>query len=241
MENFDFGWASLGLSVILHLLPIVSFINFFGKKITFESLPSSKIFTNYANCLIWYFYGSMLFNNIIRFSNMIGAIISLIYIMIYLFLEIKIYLLDTILNCIIVIIGTMVSYEWFSHIILEKYIVGRTCLLINVVSFMSQLPDIYYGIKEKNYLLFRINYSIISFPTYFCWIIFALIIRDLYVLIANIIGIIFSIIHILLYVCYKTDYPPLFDEENTSIGIFDEFKKESNSPKERTVEIINLK
>ena len=241
MENFNFGWASLGLAVILNLIPIVSFINFLGKKTTFENLPSSKIFTNYANCLIWYFYGSMIFNNIIRISSMIGAIISLIFIIIYLFYEIKRYLLDSILNCIIVIIGTMASYEWFSHIILEIDIVGKVCLITNVVSFLAQVPDIYNGIKEKNYLLIRINYSIISFPTYFCWIIFALIIRDSYVLISNIIGIIFSIIHILLYICYKREYPAMDDEETVSIGVYDELKKESNSPKERPVEIINIK
>ena len=244
MESFNFGWAAIGLSVILNLLPINSFINFFGKKTSYENIPASKIFTNYINCLIWYFYGSLIFNKEIKGASVLGAIFSLALIIIYLFVEIQKNLIDSILNCIIVIIGTMTIFEWFSYIILDKSVVGRACLISSIISILIQIPDVYNGIKEKNYLLIKVNYAIIAFPTYFCWIIFGLIISDCYVLIANVICLISSIIQITLYICYKNEYPTINDDESVAtIGIDDESKKEKDqsSLKEIPVEIINLK
>ncbi len=248
MENFNFGWAAIALSVLLNILPIVSFVNYFGKKTSFEGIPALKIFSNYLYCLIWYFYGSLIFNKQIQCASILGGIFSLTLIIFYLFVELKIYLVDSILNCIIVIIGTMAVFEWFSYIILEREIVGRTCLIVSIISILTQLSDIYNGIKEKNYLLIKVNYSIISFPTYFCWIVFGLIISDRYVIISNLIGIIFSILQIGVYMRYKKEYPTINDEENVStIGIDDEPKKEKDkekelsSLKEKPVEIINIK
>ena len=202
-NNFNFGWAALGLSIIFNLLPIFSFFNYFGKKQIFDNIPTLKIYSNYAKCLIWYFYGSLINNNIIRFSNMIGVIISLILIIIHTLSKIKKHFLNNILNFIIVIFWYLCIYEWFGHIILVKEIVGRVCLIVSIFSFFTQIPYIYNGIRGKNKLLLRINYSIISFPTHLCWIIFGLIIMNSNVVIANIIGIIFSITQIILYICLK--------------------------------------
>ena len=244
MENLNFGWVAIGLSVILNLLPIASFINFLEKKTPFEDIPGSKIYTNYISNLIWYFYGSLIFNKVIKGACILGGIFSLTLIIIYLFFEFKKYLIDSILNFIILIVGTMALFEWFSNIILEKNIVGKVCLATNILSIITQMPDIYNGIKEKNYLLIKVNYAIISFPTHLCWIIFGLIISDCYVLISNLICIICSIIQIILYISYKKDNLTINDDENVStIGIDEEFKKEreESSLKEKPVEIINLK
>ena len=242
MENFNFGWAAFGLTIILNILPIFSFINFFGKKTNLENITFFKILSNYANCLIWYFYGSIIFINEIKISNMISGFISLIFIIIYLLIESKKYFLNTIFNSIIVIIGTMSAFKWFDDIFVEKDIVGKACLIITIISILTQVPEIYTSINTKNYLSIRINYSIISFPTYFCWIVFGSIIRDKYVLIANLIAIIFSFTTILLYSYYKKDYPIFNDRIKVStIQIVDDSKKYINWAKERPVEIINIK
>ena len=240
MENFNFGWAAFGLTIILNLLPIVSFINFFEKKTNFEIIPSFKIVTNYANCLIWYFYGSIIYINEIKISNMISGFISLIFIIIYFLIEIKKYFLATIINCLIVILGTFYVFKFFGDIALEKDVVGKVCLIATLISNLTQAPEIYNSIKTKNYLSIRINYNIISFPTYFCWIVFGFIIKDKYILIANFIGIICSFILILLYSYYKKDYP-IFKVRDTAstIQIYDDSKKDIIWAKERPVEIIN--
>ena len=240
MEKFNFGLIALGLTIISNLFQISSFYYFYENKINFDNIPASKIFSNYSNCLIWFFYGSLLFINEIKFANLVSAIISLILIIIYLFYEFKKYYLDCILNSIIVIIGSMTVYRWLGYIILEKDIVGKICLTTSIISILSQMPDIYKNIKEKNNLSIYITYSIISFLTYFCWIIFGIKIGDYYLLIANSIRILFSFFVIILYIYNNKEIPILNDDESVaSMNINEESKKDIT--KEGTIEIIHLK
>ena len=240
MEKFNFGLIALGLTIISNLFQISSFYYFYVNKINFDNIPASKIFSNYSNCLIWFFYGSLLFINEIKFANLVSAIISLILIIIYLFYEFKKYYLDCILNSIIVIIGSMTVYRWLGYIILEKDIVGKICLTTSIISILSQMPDIYKNIKEKNNLSIYITYSIISFLTYFCWIIFGIKIGDYYLLISNSIRILFSFFVIIFYIYNNKEIPILNDDESVaSMNINEESKKDIT--KEGTIEIIHLK
>ena len=240
MEKFNFGWIALGLTVVINLFPIVSFYNFYEKKINFDNISASKIFTNYLNCLIWFFYGSLLFINEIKIANFISAIISFILIIIYLIHEFKRYYLDCILNCIIVIIGTMTAYRWLGYIIIENDIVGKICLTTTIISILFEVPDIYTIIKEKNNLSIYINYSIASILTYFFWIIFGITISNYYLLIANSIRITCSFLFIILYIYNKKERPIFNDDESVdSMNINEEPKKEI--VKEGTIEIIHLK
>ena len=239
--HLNFGWAACGLAIVLYILPIVSFFNFCNKKIKFENIPGSRLFANYANCLIWYFYGSIIFKSEIIYTNMIGAIISFILIIIYLYYQLKTNILDSLLNLILTIICTLCSYEWLGYLILDENTIKKVCLLISITSFIVIIISYtYYGINEKNYLLFPINYAIISFPTYFCWILYCLMIGDFYFLISNIIGIMVSVVEIMMYVYYKKEYPVINDDESESaIKIDEDSKKEGNYAKARPVKIVS--
>ena len=242
MENFNFGWAALGLTLTLNILPIIPIIIYCIKKTNFDNIPSSKIFSNYLNSFIWYFYGSMIFNKQIKMCFKISSIISFGLVIVYLIIESKIYYLDCVLNCILLILGTMSSYEWFGYIIIDDDKIGMVCLITTIISILTQAPDVYTSIKEKNNISIRINYSIISFPTYFCWIVFGFIIREKFVYISNIIGIASDFIIIILYLYYKKEYQVICDEEPIpNKNNEEESKKETISFQEQSVEIINLK
>ena len=233
MENFNFGWSSCGLTIILNLLPIVSFLNFYSKRTTFDSIPAARIFTNYANCLFWFYYGSIIFDNLIRISNLIGAITYFLYIILYLIFEIRKYFFDSFLNFIIIIFGTISTYDFFEHINMDDKLVGKLSLLVSIISSSTKMPYIYRSYKKKNHLMIPVNYAIISFPTYLCWIIYGLIISDKYIIISNLIGIVVSACQLLIYSYYKNKNQ--IDEVPTND--MDDFKKENNI-KERPVKII---
>ena len=134
----------------------------------------------------------------------------------------------------------MTAYRWLGYIIIENDIVGKICLTTTIISILSQVPDIYTIIKEKNNLSIYINYSIISILTYFCWIIFGITISDYYLLISNSIRISCSFLFIILYIYNKKEIPIFNDDESIdSMNINEESKKEI--PKEGTIEIIHLK
>ena len=231
MERSNFVFVPSSLTIILNLLPIISFSNFFFQKTNFEAIPISRIVSNYITSISFFFYSSIIFNIEMRFAYLIGGIISLILMLIYFYLELSRYLLDSILNFILLIIGTLVSYQWLSKIIIEEKIVGMICILTNITSIVVQIPLIYTGIIKKNYLLIPITYDSVSFPAYFSWVIYGIIIEDFYILIANMICCSICIIQLLLYFYYRKDFLNSVESEN-SIEIDEESKKEFNNLKE---------
>lgn len=239
MERSNFVFLPSSLTIILNLLPIISFSNFFFQKINFENIPISRVIINYMVSISFFFYSSIIFNIEMRFAYLIGMIISLILMLIYFYLELSRYLLDSILNIILLIIGSMVSYQWLSKIIIEEEKVGLICILTSLSSLIIQIPYIYTAIIKKNHRLIPITYDSISFPAHFSWVIYGIIIGDFYILTSNLICCFVCVLQILLYFYYRKDFLNNADSEN-SIEIDEESKKEFKSLqeiKERPVKI----
>ena len=241
MEISNFIFIPSSLTVIINILPIISFINFFFSKENFETIPIARIVANYMNSLAFFFYSSIIFNIEVRFANLVSAIISLILLLVYFYLELSRYFLDSILNFIILVMGTSCCYQWLSKIIIEEKIVGRIYLITNLTSIIIQMQYIYNGISKKNYLLIPITYDSISFPHFFSWIIYGFLIKDFYITTANGICIFVNFVQILLYFHFRKQYLSTINEE-TSIEIGEETKKEKEfnsveEMKERPVKI----
>ena len=240
MEISNFIFIPSSLTVIINILPIISFLNFFFSKENFETIPIARIVANYMNSLAFFFYSSIIFNIEVRFANLVSAIISLILMLVYFYLELSRYFLDSVLNFIILVMGTSCCYQWLSKIIIEEKIVGRIYLITNLTSIIIQMQYIYNGISKKNYLLIPITYDSISFPHFFSWIIYGFLIKDFYITTANGICIFVNLVQILLYFHFRKQYLSTINEE-TSIEIEETKKeKEFNSVeemKERPVKI----
>ena len=241
MEISNFIFIPSSLTVIINILPIISFLNFFFSKENFETIPIARIVANYMNSLAIFFYSSIIFNIEVRFANLVSAIISLILMLVYFYLELSRYFLDSVLNFIILVMGTSCCYQWLSKIIIEEKIVGRIYLITNLTSIIIQMQYIYNGISKKNYLLIPITYDSISFPHFFSWIIYGFLIKDFYITTANGICIFVNLVQILLYFHFRKQYLSTINEE-TSIEIGEETKKEKEfnsveEMKERPVKI----
>ena len=241
MEISNFIFIPSSLTVIINILPIISFLNFFFSKENFETIPIARIVANYMNSLAFFFYSSIIFNIEVRFANLVSAIISLILMLVYFYLELSRYFLDSVLNFIILVMGTSCCYQWLSKIIIEENIVGRIYLITNLTSIIIQMQYIYNGISKKNYLLIPITYDSISFPHFFSWIIYGFLIKDFYITTANGICIFVNLVQILLYFHFRKQYLSTINEE-TSIEIGEETKKEKEfnsveEMKERPVKI----
>jgi hypothetical protein len=239
MEISNFIFIPSSLTIIINILPIISFLNFFFSKENFETIPIARIVANYMNSLAFFFYSSIIFNIEVRFANLVSSIISLVLMLVYFYLELSRYFLDSVLNFIILVMGTSCCYQWLSKIIIEEKIVGRIYLITNLTSIIIQLQYIYNGISKKNYLLIPITYDSISFPYFFSWILYGFLIKDFYITTANGVCIFVNLVQILLYFHFRKQFLSSINEE-TSIEIGEETKKEFNSVegmKERPVKI----
>ena len=214
------GWAGCFLTTCFYIPQFGPFLKILKKKLYFEDAPGFFISSCYANCFLWMIYGDMIFSDQIRITNMISCLICLIAIIIYLFYEIKKYLLDSILNFLILFMASWAVYKYLTIVIDDDRLVGKLCFCSSLVIYLYFSFIIYRVIKEKNYMLIKFYQIIIYFISSLAWLFYGIIAKDLYVVCPYAIGIIMSLLQIIIYINYERKYP-IIDEKDliTSIGI----------------------
>ena len=247
-----FGWVGAILAVLSFISPVFPYLKVLKGKLSFEDTPAVFVTIGYINYFCWSIYGDMIFSDQLKYCYMIGGVINLVLMIIYLAYEVKKYLVDSILNTLILITGTWALYRALTIIIDDDRIVGKICIATSCVIFFSPIQIIYKVIKDKNYILIPIYncYLIVSYAI--CWVVYGIFITDFYIVFPNSIAIILSLVQIVIYLNFKKKYPAIGERDfSSTIGIetnpSDENKKE-DSPiqmddddkgKEKPVKIIS--
>ena len=233
MENVQegFGWLATGLSICGFISPIFPYLNVLRGRLSFEETPAVLVTTSYVNYFCWYVYGDMIFSDQIKYCYIIGSCINLVLMVIYLVYEIRRYLVDTILNTLILVTGTWALYRALTIIIDDDRIVGKICVGTSCIVFLNQVQIIYKVLKDRNYNLIPIYNCWIALFSSICWVVYGIFITDFYLVFPNAILIILSLVQVIVYINFSRKYPPPGKAEfSSTIGIEttpnDEIKKE---------------
>ena len=235
MDNFQemCGWIGCGLNILYHLAPVFPFLRVIQGKVNFEDTPGIFVSTCYVNSFIWYIYGDMIFSNQIKYSFCCTSCISLCLMSIYLICELKKYLVDSILNILILVTGTWAVYRALTIIIDDDRIVGKICICTSIIVYLTPAQMLYRVIKEKNYMFIPIYPAIIYCFACCSLITYGILISDYYIIISHSIGILVSLAQICIYFSYKRKYPAIGEREfSSTIGI--ETTGNESSVKEET-------
>ena len=232
-----FGWVATALTIISFIFPVFPYLNVIRGKLHFEDTPAIHVTTFYINYFCWYVYGDMIFSNQLKYCYLIGSIINCILIVIYLMYEIKKYLIDSILNAIILITGTWALYRALFIIIEDDRIVGKICVGTCFIVYLSPIQIIYKVLKDKNYNIIPIYNCWLIFAYSICWLIYGIYITDTYINISYSVAIILSFIEIVIYLNYKKQYPSIGEREfNSTLGI----ESSNNEPNKKEEMPIKL-
>ena len=227
------GWVAAGLTVLYYLAPINPFFRVLKGKLNFEDTPGIFVTTCYVNCFIWYLYGDMIFSDQIKYSNCVAAGISLLLMIVYLAYELKKYLVDTILNALILITGTWAAYRALTIIVDDDRTVGKICICTCVIVYLTPIQILYKVIKEKNYIIIPFYPACIYLLASIAWITYGVMITDFYVVCPFVMGVIISLVQIIVYLNFKRKYPAIGEREfSSTIGI--ETTGNEDSKKEET-------
>ena len=224
------GWAGFVFTLCFFISSLIPIFNLVKGNITFEDVPGYYFALNYLNNLCWYIYGDFLYSDQIKTVYLIGAFSFFISVYIYLYYELKKNKTDSILNGLIVLLGTYTVYITLAIIIDNVDIICQICFGTYIILFFYPFQTIFYVIKHKNYGLIPIYNTWISLFASIGWVIYGYGITERYVIYPNTIIIILSCIQIVLYLIYKMKYPS-FDERTviSTIGIEkEEPKKDDN-------------
>lgn len=227
-----FGWVATSLTMCFFISPVIPFINVFKGRLNYEDTPAIVISASYVNCFCWYIYGEMITSQQIKICNMIGALSSLILICLYLIYEIRKYIVDAILNALILITGSYAGYQSLTTYIDDNRILGKICNCTSIIVFLAPILLIYRVVKENNYILIPIYTAYVSLVASSCWIIYGFLFKNIYIVLPNSVGLVLAIIQIIVYFNYKRKFTGVGEKDSSTIGIEssgDEGKKDDST------------
>ena len=247
------GWLAMAVTTCSFLFPVFPYLNVLRGRMNYEDTPSFFVISSYINYFFMYVYGDLVFSDQVKYCYLVGSIINCVLMVIYLVYEIRRYLVDTILNALILITGTWALYRCLTIIIDDDRIVGKICILTFFVVFITPVQILYRVLKERNYNLIPIYNCWVSLCFSSLWIVYAIFISDFYILFPNIINIILSLAQIAVYINLSRKYPAIGQREfSSTIGIEtttnEEIKnvesqikidEDTENKKEKPVKIIN--
>ena len=251
-----YGWIAAILSIFSLFIPFGPFIKLMNGKTNFKNSPAFYVTTAYISNVCWYIYGDLISSKQIKCINCFSAIFNFILIFIYLYYEIKVYPIDSVLNGLIIIIGSYALHRGLVTIVEDKDAVGNICMGTHFVSLLSPLVLIVKVIKKKNYKLIPIYLIWISLSSSISWVAYGVFLVNIYIICPNIAAFFLGVILIIIYVVYSHKYEGIIDfnssetldieaneknegDEITTITIDEDVEKKNK--KAKPVKIVNSK
>lgn len=227
-----FGWIGCFLQTCFFLVELIPFIKIISGQLYFEDSPGFFMSASYANSFLWMIYGDLAFSEQIKTTNMIACLICLVALIIYLIYERKKYLLDSILNFLIIFMVSWAVFKYLSIEVDDDRVVGKLCFCSSCIIYIYFYYIIYRVVKEKNYMLIGFNRITIYFVNSIIWIFYGIVTNDFYVILPNSMGTLLSLIQVIIYIKYESKYPLLAESDVSALENNEENKKEEKVDKE---------
>ena len=239
LKQETIGWAAFTFTLYFLLSPAIPFYNVVRGKLNFEDAPGAYVTLNYLNCLCWYLYSDLIYSNQIKIINLLGMLTNGFFVIIYLFFEIKKYIIDTILNTLILTSGTYMIYLSLAITIEEDTVIGKICAGTHCLLFFFPIQLIYRVFKQKNFMLIPFYSVFASLLMSFFWVIYGIMITEIYIVFPHCINIFFSSLQIILFLNYRKKYP-IFKEKDiiSTIGIVTIGNEENSNQESKIKEDI---
>lgn len=207
------GWTGCGTMVICYILPLIAFIQLIIKRVKYEEIPIAGITATFVNCLCWVIYANMIKCDPIKYCCFAGFGLSGLYIIIYLIYEARYFLLDAILNLLIVITGTYTLHQGLTVLFLEEKTLARICAVTNMVLYFSPLYLLCETCKTKNYKTIPIIGSIMYIITCLLWCGYAAKVKNMYIFGPKVFGVFIALIEVIVWKIYKEKFNEIPDYE----------------------------
>ncbi|XP_064975272.1 bidirectional sugar transporter SWEET14-like [Musa acuminata AAA Group] len=204
---FTFGMLGNLISFMVFLAPIPTFYRVYRKKSTegFHSLP---YVVAVFSCMLWIYYAYVKTDSILLITiNSFGVFIETAYITIYLIyapkktriMSMRIFVLLNVVAFAAIILLTQLLFTGS----IRLKVLGWICVGFSVSVFAAPLSVIRLVIRTKSveflpfYLSFFLTLSAIA------WFGYGLFTKDIYVQLPNVLGFLFGVAQMVLYIVYK--------------------------------------
>ena len=199
------GWTAFCFSLYFLIKPAVPFYNLIKGKIQLDQTPIAFVTTFFISCLCWFLYSDMLYSTQIRLINLLGLISNGFLIIVYLLHEFNKFLIDSILNFLIISSGSYLIYLTLENMVENDETVGKICIGVVCLLSLFQIKTIIKIKHDKNINSIPICQAWYSLITVVLWGFYGYMIGELYVVFPQFLFGILSFIQITIFAYYKNN------------------------------------
>ena len=229
------GWIGTIVSICFFASSAPRFYYLIKKKIRYEDINIIIILGNYISSIVWLIYGFSIKLKQIKICYSIGALLSLVWIWIYLTYMSKKKMTQAMILLMSLSVVSFSIYIILTVVITDKKLIGNICFIVCSISYISPAQLIIKVINSKNYKIIPIYSAIIASIGYGSWTLYGLFNFIGNIIIPNLVGLGFSIAQIILYRVYKNKTPLTEEINNISHSVIGVMK----NVMDKTVEIAN--
>ncbi|XP_020675146.2 bidirectional sugar transporter SWEET14-like [Dendrobium catenatum] len=208
IENpLAFGAGLLGniLSFLVALTPMTTFYKVYRKKST-GSFQSTPYVVALSSAMLWLYYAFLNHNVLLLTINTCTCALESVYIAIYLFYASKKIRLSTVKMIFFFNVGLFGSVLLITLGFLNERkrseITGWICASFAVAVFVAPLSIMRLVIRTKSVEYMPFSLSLFLTLSAIAWFFYGLLLRDFFVALPNVLGILFGVAQIILYFIY---------------------------------------
>ncbi|KAJ0436380.1 putative SWEET sugar transporter [Helianthus annuus] len=245
-----FGILGNIVSFMVFLAPIPTFYKVYKKKST-EGFQSAPYVVGLFSAMLWIYYAFLKTNVLLLITiNSVGCFIETMYICFFLFYapkKARMESLKLIVLLIVVGFGLIVALTQFlASGVTRGVIVGWICLVFSLCVFVAPLGVLRQVIKTKSVEYMPILLSVALTLSAVMWFFYGLLLGDFNIAIPNVLGFIFGIIQMILYLIYKNQKPVIhgkaLEPESKKYSIREMEEEEIPEIKDhQTVDVVKFK
>ena len=229
------GWIGTIVSIFFFASPAPRFYYLIKKMIRYDDINIIIILGSYISSVVWLIYGFSIKLKQIKICYSIGALLSLVWIWIYLTYMSKRKMTQAMILLMGLSVLTFAIYIILTVVITDKKLIGNICFIVCSISYISPAQLIIKVINSKNYKLIPIYSTIIAAIGYGSWTLYGLFNFIGNIIIPNLVGLSFSLVQIILYRVYKNKTQLTEEINNISHSVIGVMK----NVMDKTVEIAN--
>ncbi|EXB54898.1 Bidirectional sugar transporter SWEET12 [Morus notabilis] len=226
---FIFGLLGNVTSLIVFLAPVPTFYRVYKKKST-EGFQSVPYVVALFSAMMWLYYATLKSDLILLITiNSVGCVIETIYIALYIAYATKQARIFTLRLILLLNFGGFCLILLLSHFLakgsLRATVLGWVCTSFAVSVFAAPLSIIRVVIRTKSVEFMPLPLSFFLTLSATMWLMYGLMLKDLCVAIPNVMGLIFGVLQMVLYVIYRKNKTVLVEEQKVQEQIKADIEK----------------
>ncbi|XP_022923939.1 bidirectional sugar transporter SWEET12-like isoform X3 [Cucurbita moschata] len=237
-----FGLLGNLISFIVFLAPLPTFIRICKKKST-EGFQSVPYVVALFSAMLWLYYASFKPDETLLITiNSVGCVIEIVYIAIFVAFAPKQIRISTLRFVLLLNFGGFCIILLVTHFLVHGSnrvkVLGWICVAFSISVFAAPLSIMRLVIRTKSVEFMPFSLSFFLTLSAITWLLYGVLLKDIYIALPNVPGFIFGIAQMILYIIYNKQ--EIAEEMTAAAAAANAAATNSDKEKQDSVEAVEV-